>query len=175
MSAFTTMTNRMSAKPNQNIDITERNRRLSDDDDNDESGSSFWDNTLAWILERSRSNEFLSQQVDTMLDRSLPERLVNMVDNGNDDETSTNEQTDCIKQLLCKTAPFIWGMQKAVTAQMNNSNVETTAADDSKDEKNARDDEDERTNVFFKFLPTVDEFKDNGITCEDLYKRCKLF
>lgn len=178
MSAFSNMTNRMSAKPDLNVNINERNRRLNDDDGEGDN-SSFWENTVGWILERSKSNDFLSQQLDVMLDRSLPERLVSMVDNGNNDEIISNERTDCIKQLLCKTAPFIWGMQKAVTSQMNNSNADITETDESAkiNEKTATvdDDVDERTSIFFKYLPTTDEFKDHGITCEDLYKQCKLF
>ncbi|XP_055305286.1 uncharacterized protein LOC129569972 [Sitodiplosis mosellana] len=176
MSAFTTVTNKMGAKPNENIAMVDRTRRF-ENDNTDEEANSIWDNAIGWIIEQSKSSSFLSQKIDAMLDRDLSERLIDMVDNGNDDETAPNENINCVKQLLCKTAPFIWGMQKAVSAQMNTSDSEASATDETSNDnaKNASTDNDYRMNVFFKYMPSVDEFKNHGITCEDQYKQCKLF
>lgn len=180
MSAFTSVANRMSTKPNQNINPTERNRRLTDDVDDVEDAESktIWEDTLGWLLERSKSNEFLSKQLETMLDRDLPERLVNMVESGDNAEYSPKGNSDCIKQLLCKTTPFIWSMQKAVSAQMNNSgtedNAETDASRSNAGDTNAPNDGYNMMTIF-KYLPSVDEFKNHGITCEDQFKACKLF
>lgn len=33
----------------------------------------------------------------------------------------------------------------------------------------------DRINVFFKFVPSLEEFQNNGMECEDTYKTCKLF
>lgn len=169
----------MTAKPNQNINPTERNRRLSDDDKQaeDKESASIWEDTLGWILERSKSNAFLTEQLNTMLDRHLPERLVNLVDGDDNEETPTNGNSDCIKQLLCKTTPFVWSMQKAVSAHMSTTDTQMNAekhpsrsdtGDNSKNDGNYM-------NAFFKYLPSLDEFKNHGITCEDQYKECKLF
>lgn len=190
MTAFTSVANRMSTKPNPNINLTERNRRLYDDDDaaptnnddvEDAESASIWEDTLGWLLERSKSNEFLSKQLETMLDRDLPDRLVNLVDNGDNGDNGDsppNGNIDCIKQLLCKTTPFIWSMQKAISAQMNNSDTEKSAEKDAS-RSNAGDatasNDGYTGNTFFKYLPSLDEFKNHGITCEDLYKSCKLF
>lgn len=176
MSAFTTVAQRMGSKPNENIGIVDRTRRFQDNNV-DEEAKSIWDDTIGWIVEQSKSSTFLSQQLDAMLDKDLPERLVNLVDNGNDDETARNENIDCVKQLLCKTAPFIWSMQKAVSTQMNASESETSETDEAPSDnvKNASTDDDYRMNAFFKYLPSVDEFKNHGLTCENQYKQCKLF
>lgn len=178
MSAFTNVTNRMGAKPNENINVGDRNRRF-ENDNTDEEAKSIWDDTIGWIVEQSKSSKFVSKHLDVMLDKELPERLVNLVDNGIDDndETEQHGNTDCVKQLLCKTAPFIWGMQKAVSSQMNAPDSETNATDETQSDngKNDSDDDDDyRMNTFFKYLPSVDEFKNHGVTCEDQYK-CKLF
>lgn len=173
MSAFTTMTTRMGAKPNENIGISERTRRFEDKGSIDEEAKSIWNDPIGWILEQGKSNTLFSKQLDAMLDKDLPERLVNLVDNGNDDATIRNQNGDCVKQLLCKTAPFIWSMQKAVSNQINKSDDETSESDDTPND-NAKQD-DNRMNIFFKYLPSVDEFKNHGVTCEDQHKQCKLF
>lgn len=181
MSAFTSVANRMTSKPNQNINLTERSRRLSDDTENvevDPESKSIWEDTLGWLIDRSKTNEFLSKQFETMLDRDLPERLVNLVDSGDNDESPLNGNRDCIKQLLCKTTPFIWSMQKAISAQMNSSDTEDDAENDAPrsttEDSNAPNDG-YNVNGYFKYLPSVDEFKNHGVTCEDQYKACKMF
>lgn len=163
----------MGAKPNENIGITDRTRRF-ENENTDEEANPIWDNTIGWILDQSKSSKFLSEKIDVMLDKSLPERLVDLVDNEND-ETAPNENINCVKQLLCKTAPFIWGMQRAVSAQMSTSDGDATDGTSSDNAKNGSGDDAYGVNVFFKYLPSVDEFKNHGVTCEDQYKQCKLF
>lgn len=175
LSAFTTMAG---AKPNETTNVNERTRRLSDDTINENpKATSIWDNALDWIVEQSKTNPFLSQHIQAMLDKDLPERIVQMVDSEDSDGKLLSENTDCIKQLLCKTTPFIWSMQKAVSAKINESDIETNEADDSpsNDAKNASADDDYRLKAFSKYLPTFDEFTTYGSTCEHQYKACKLF
>ncbi|XP_031636173.1 uncharacterized protein LOC116349060 [Contarinia nasturtii] len=184
ISAFTTVKTGMGTKPNENIEVFDRIRRFKDENVEeeivDEESQSIWDDTIGWILEQRKNNPFLSKHIDAMLDKNLPERLVNMVDNGNGrDDTSTDANSDCVKQLLCKTAPFIWSMQKAVSSRMNNSDTEASTTDDlfndnAKSAENSTDDGN-HMNAFFKYLPTFDEFKNRGVTCEDQYKECKIF
>lgn len=166
------------AKPNETTNVNERTRRLSDDTINESSkATSIWDNALDWIVEQSKTNPFLSQHIQAMLDKDLPERIVQMVDTEDSDGKLPSENTDCIKQLLCKTTPFIWSMQKAVSAKINDSDIETNDADDStsNDAKNASADDDYRLKAFSKYLPTFDEFTSFGTTCENQYNACKLF
>lgn len=73
---------------------------------------------------------------------------------------------DCVLLLLCKLKPFVWGMQRAIDERI----VGTTnkRADDVKETN-------ERMNIFFKFVPSIEEFKNNGVECEENYLSCKLF
>lgn len=136
------------------------------------------DNAFDWILDRSKQHSFLSQQLNVMLDKRLPERIINYIDDGNDDNQQQQQNTDCIKLLICKTAPIIQGMQRAVSTQINGEESETTEPDENSsnhNNDNASTVNDYRMNAFFKHLPTVDEFRDHGGTCENRFNNCKLF
>lgn len=130
------------------------------------------ENVFDWILDQSKTNPFLSQQINAMLDKELPERILNYIDEGDDKDREM--QTDCIKMLICKSAPIIQGMQRAVAKQINGEESETIASNEnpsSVDPTNG----DSQMNAFFKHLPSVDEFRDYGETCEYRFKSCKLF
>lgn len=181
------------AKPNENIKVSaERPRSLTENSEQPKESTQMWDNAINWILNQSKTNAYLSQQIEIMLDRNLPDRIVQLVDDGNDGSGAaaaalSRKSTDCIKQLLCKTAPFIWSMQRAVSAKINtDSDTETneTDADDDDDAVGASSsdarsettaDDDYRLNTFFKYLPTDKEFIKHGVTCENQYYDCKLF
>lgn len=175
------MAGKMGVKPNENdnININGRSHRLFDEkNDENAKASSIWDNALDWIVEQSKSNPFLSQQIDTMLDKNLANRIIGMVDNGDNNDALPSENTDCIKQLLCKATPFIWSMQKAISSKINDSDIDTNIDADelpNNDAKDSSPDDDYRLKEFFKYLPTIDEFTKHGQTCESQYDACKLF
>lgn len=127
-----------------------------------------------WILDQSRKNPFLSQQINAMLDKELPERILNYIDEGDDNDREM--QTNCIKMLICKSAPIIQGMQRAVSKQING---EESATIEPNDNANTSDGAPKhgasQMNAFFKHLPSVDEFRDYGETCEHRFKSCKIF
>lgn len=130
------------------------------------------ENAFDWILDQSKKNPFLSQQMNAMLDKELPERILNYIDEGDDNDRKM--QTDCIKMLICKSAPIIQGMQRAVAKQINGKESETIASDENSSNRNSKND-DSQMNAFFKYLPSVDEFRDYGETCENRFKSCKIF
>lgn len=72
---------------------------------------------------------------------------------------------DCVLLLLCKLKPFVWNMQKAINEKIVGAESERA------DEMNKMD----RLSVFFKFVPSLEEFKNNGMECEENYKLCELF
>ena len=76
-------------------------------------------------------------------------------------------EADCVMLLLCKLKPFVWSMQKAVNQRIVG---EIKRNDDINRKEN-----DDRMHVFFKFLPTSQEFRNNGLECEESYPTCKLF
>lgn len=172
------------AKPNENIKVSAERPRSLNDDEQPKQSTQIWDNAVNWILNQSKTNAYLSQQIELMLDRNLPDRIVQLVDDGNGAAAAaapalSRQRTDCIKQLLCKTAPFIWSMQRAVSAKINtNSNTETndTDADADAPSSEANNDADNyRLKTFSKYLPSDKEFMKHGVTCEAQYFDCKLF
>jgi len=80
-----------------------------------------------------------------------------------------NGEADCVLLMLCKMKPFIWGMQKAINDKIiGGSDDEVPAGKQQQQQSDWR-------NVFFRFLPSFEEFKNNGSECEASYKACKLF
>lgn len=75
---------------------------------------------------------------------------------------------DCVLLLLCKLKPFVWSMQKAITdrivgdVKQHGDDIENKPSVD-------------RMSIFFKYVPSLEEFKNNGVECEDTFKTCKLF
>lgn len=177
------------AKPNENIKMSAERPRSLNDNEQPKQSTQIWNNAINWILDHSKTNAYLSQQIELMLDRNLPDRIVQLVDDGNGAAAAalSRQRTDCIKQLLCKTAPFIWSMQRAVSAKINtNSDTETNDTDvdvdvdadaPSSDANNEINDDadDYRLKTFSKNLPSNEEFMKHGVTCENQYYDCKLF
>lgn len=73
--------------------------------------------------------------------------------------------SDCVLLLLCKLKPFVWSMQKAIDERI---------VGDGRADGNKKNDAG-FMNVFFKFVPSLEEFKSNGMECEENYSACKLF
>lgn len=72
---------------------------------------------------------------------------------------------ECVLLLLCKLKPFIWKMQRAV-------NEKIVGAESQPDKKRSEKDP---IDAFFRFVPSREEFENNGVNCEDTYTACKLF
>lgn len=79
------------------------------------------------------------------------------------------DDTDCVLLLLCKMKPFVWNMQKAIGGKIGGDGGQQQADDVNQKES------DDRLNVFFKFVPSTEDFINNGMECEENYKTCKLF
>lgn len=78
------------------------------------------------------------------------------------DMNADKGDADCVLLLICKLKPFVTNMQNAVDERI------VGAVDNTKNGTN-------HMNIFFKFVPTLQEYKRNGMECEELYKKCKLF
>lgn len=184
MSAFTVAPGNLSPKhPNENIDISggpgpgAGARRFSENYRAEQPRAlPIVDNAFDWILDKSKQSPFLAQQLNVMLDKELPDRIINYIDDGNNKDQQ--QETDCIKLLICKIGPIIRGMQRAVSKKMNNDESETNEPDENPSDDNAgreAPEQDYRLNAFFKYLPNVNEFRDNGDICENRFSSCKIF
>lgn len=131
---------------------------------------------LDWILNQQPVSSLLSQQLLDVRHRDLPQQVVQSIARAEDD-TGENASTDCIKLLVCKSAPIIWGMQRAVFESIDgkSKNEAVDAANDNGDEATHTRNKANTINEYFKYLPGVDEFKQHGDGCEDRYSGCKIF
>lgn len=72
--------------------------------------------------------------------------------------------SDCIKLLVCKTSPIIWGMQKAC-----NDSIDQDGQTNEIDVNNRKG-----LNSFYKYLPDMQEFSSHGDACDSRYNGCKV-
>lgn len=133
------------------------------------------DDPFGWMLQQQDSSQALDQQLEGARDTNLPERLVESIANGLlGFAESRGEQTDCIKLLVCKSAPIIRGMQRAITERIDGSSNANGKDEDGQgattENPNAN-----RIDEYFKHLPDVTEFKNHGDSCETRYADCKVF
>lgn len=92
-----------------------------------------------------------SNQVKNLLDYAtdtdLPERVIEYVK-----ERSLDEDSGCIQQLICKGAPLVWGMQKAL--------------------KLKPDEQMKGKGALFGYFPKLEEVEEHADKCEKKYPYC---
>ncbi|KAG5862411.1 hypothetical protein JTB14_001212 [Gonioctena quinquepunctata] len=101
---------------------------------------------MDWMLGNSAVSDLLS---DTK-DQKLPDRVIEYVT-----EKSMDEESGCMQLLICKTTPFIEGMQRAISSTANGGYMK-------------------KQDIPFRYFPTVDEVADNGDRCEKKYNYCRI-
>ncbi|XP_037029216.1 uncharacterized protein LOC119069263 [Bradysia coprophila] len=111
---------------------------------------------LDWFLQIK--SPILTNTMNELRNSSLPERLVDMFE-------EKDGNTDCIKLLVCKMSPLIWGMQRACNATIE-PEEQTDEIDVGINGKGL--------NSFYKYLPDMQEFSTHGDACESRYDGCKV-
>lgn len=162
------------SKPIDGIDVSSSNSRQYYQQFKEEQprAINLFDNAFEWIIEQSKVNPMLSKYFIAMLDTKLPEQVVKLIDSNNGDSSSNDENTDCMKLLICKSAPVIWGMQRAVSQQFtDNEPIENDDNSTTDDTVNT----DGRLKAFFQHLPNVEDFKIHGDACDERYSACNIF
>lgn len=104
---------------------------------------------LDWILQNPNKN--IKELITLAKDPQLPDKLLEYLK-----ERTTDEQTGCVQLLICKTSPFLWGMQKAL------------------EEKNSPRQKAIGASVMLKHMPTADEVAAFGDICESKFPSCIL-
>lgn len=141
----------------------------------DEPPSQLIDDPFGWMLEQRDSSQALGQQIESARNTNLPERLVELIANGLlGVADGRGEQTDCIKLLVCKSAPIIRGMQRAIAERIDGSS-NSNGKDEDGQEATTDNPKASRIDEYFKHLPDVTEFKNHGDSCETRYSGCKVF
>ncbi|XP_065359761.1 uncharacterized protein LOC135953711 [Calliphora vicina] len=116
--------------------------------------------TIDWFLQNS-SNK-MKRILKEATHNNLADKLTDMIAN----YESKQGQGACLKMLVCKSSPFIWGMQKSIKQHIEPKDKKQSAEED----LNA-DTEKQLFSVqhFFTHLPSVDEYREYGEKCEKLY------
>ncbi|EFA01551.1 hypothetical protein TcasGA2_TC007112 [Tribolium castaneum] len=80
-------------------------------------------------------------------DKELPNHIVMYIK-----ERSLDEDSDCVQLLVCKSAPFVWGMQKVLDGNTNSS-VKGTKS-------------------LYAYLPSLEEVIDYADDCDKKHPYC---
>ncbi|XP_067645250.1 uncharacterized protein [Eurosta solidaginis] len=129
---------------------------------------------IDWYLENP--NERMSRLLNDALDSQLTERITEMIERV---EEKQGGQAGCIKLLMCKSSPIIWGMQRAVSERVTGRSSNITnenASEEQEKEKKAKS----QKKLFsaeglFAYFPTMDEFRKHGDVCDERFgKQCNV-
>ncbi|XP_041981443.1 uncharacterized protein LOC121734872 [Aricia agestis] len=101
----------------------------------------------------NKNSERLQQLLATAKNESLPDLINQIVE-----EQESQEETSCIKLLVCKLTPFIEKMQR------------TVFNDDSREEYGKI----RGAEILYRHLPTSDEINLSSDICENKYRDCNL-
>lgn len=120
---------------------------------------------IDWILQNPsrKIKRILKDATNT----NLADKLTNMIENS---ETEIG-QGACLKMLVCKSSPFIWGMQKSIKKRIETNDKDEESAASSNSEDLNENSENRLFNVqhFFTHLPSINEYREHGEKCEKLY------
>lgn len=93
------------------------------------------------------NSSYVTNLHDYLTNHELPNHVIQYIR-----ERNLDEETGCLQQLMCKSSPFIWGMQRALTF---------------KPEEQSRGKE-----ALFAYFPTMGEVEDHADKCEEKYPYC---
>jgi hypothetical protein len=77
-------------------------------------------------------------------------------------ERYTDDETGCVQLLVCKSSPFVRGMQRAVRALLNNE-------EDAKSWSSLTP-----IQRMYSDLPSADEVTEEGDQCEERFPACHI-
>lgn len=124
---------------------------------------------IDWYLENP--DEGMRRTLDDALDTRLTDRITEMIEYV---EKRDGGQGGCMKLLMCKSSPIIWGMQRSVSERVTGKAANTTDGSASRKEK-VQPKKIFSTNVFFAHFPTIEEFHKHGVVCDERFRKdCNL-
>ncbi|KAJ3657921.1 hypothetical protein Zmor_009697 [Zophobas morio] len=97
---------------------------------------------LDWMM----SSPEVMRMFQHIKDRDLPDHIIMYIK-----ERALDEDSDCVQLLICKGAPFVWGMQRVLDG--NSTTV-----------KGAKS--------LYAFLPTLEDVIDHADTCDRKHPYC---
>ncbi|KAI8432175.1 hypothetical protein MSG28_004638 [Choristoneura fumiferana] len=108
-----------------------------------------FEDTTQWIL--NKNSRKLQDIITAARNESLPDILEDII------KEQTDEETSCIRLLVCKITPYVTKMQKAVFGKEKLDEVKIRGADS-----------------MYRHLPAASEVEDRSAICERKYRECDL-
>ncbi|CAG4996476.1 unnamed protein product [Parnassius apollo] len=112
------------------------------------------EDTTAWLL--NKNSRKLQDLITAAKNDSLPDIIEDLIN-----EQQSEEETSCIRLLVCKITPFINKMQSTVFGK-----------DDPVSKNNFSDSS--GAAILYRHLPTTEEIHNRSDVCERRYKGCNL-
>ncbi|XP_017027972.2 uncharacterized protein [Drosophila kikkawai] len=109
---------------------------------------------IDWFLQRSDRHS--KRLLTDIMDRDLPDHIVDMIEAK--EPKGDGPKAGCLKLLMCKSQPIIWGMQDSLKKRLAGEAEEPEETDSYFN-----------TKIFYKYLPKIDDFREHGASCEKKY------
>ncbi|XP_017085245.1 uncharacterized protein LOC108117371 [Drosophila eugracilis] len=107
---------------------------------------------IDWFMQRS--DGYSKKLLKDIMDRDLPEYIVEMIEAK--ENPAEGKNAGCLKLLMCKGKPIIWGMQNSLKKRLAGEEEEMESY------LNKR--------IFFKYLPSLADFRVHSASCEKKYQ-----
>ncbi|XP_022213820.2 uncharacterized protein LOC111068573 [Drosophila obscura] len=115
---------------------------------------------IDWFLQRPGAHS--KRLLGRIMDKELPEHILDMIESKEDREMG--HEAGCLKMLMCKSKPIIWGMQNSLKKRLAGE-PELPEEQDNHSFFNK--------GIFFKYLPSLKDFKEHSADCETrFYEEC---
>lgn len=114
---------------------------------------------IDWFLQNPSKK--MKSLLDQAIDAELPDKIIEMISH----YENKVGQTTCLKMLMCKSSPIIWGMQNSLKKRINGEENSTKE----QAEKSAENKRPFSTESFYTHMPSLDEFREHGAKCDKLY------
>ncbi|SPP85411.1 uncharacterized protein LOC117587082 [Drosophila guanche] len=108
---------------------------------------------IDWFLQRPGAHS--KRLLDRIMDKDLPEQILDMIESKEDREMG--HEAGCLKMLMCKSKPIIWGMQNSLQKRLAGE-PELPEEQDNQSYFNK--------GIFFKYLPSLKDFREHSAGCE---------
>ncbi|XP_020817138.1 uncharacterized protein LOC110190823 [Drosophila serrata] len=109
---------------------------------------------IDWFLQRP--DRYSKRLLKDIMDRDLPEHIVDIIEAK--EEKGNGQKAGCLKLLMCKSQPIIWGMQDSLKKRLAGEAEEDEDTDSYFNKQ-----------IFFKYLPKIEDFREHGASCEKKY------
>ncbi|EDW40832.1 uncharacterized protein LOC6605003 [Drosophila sechellia] len=109
---------------------------------------------IDWFMQRT--DRYSKRLIKDIMDRDLPDYILDMIEAK--EQPEEGKTAGCLKLLMCKGQPIIWGMQESLKKRLAGEPEEHEDNDSYFNKK-----------ILFKHLPSLEDFRNHSASCEVKY------